>query len=811
MKRIITITVLLVAFATGVGASELLDHGWRFIQGDDPSYASESFDDSSWREVTIPHDWGVEGEFVQSYSGETGKLKWWGTAWYRYHLTLPRVDAHYCLDFSGVMSGASVYVNGQRAGGRPYGYSSWRVEIGHWLHDGDNVIAVRVDNKPASSRWYPGGGIYRNVYLARQAEVDVAYNGVSITTEEAPRGAAKVRVVTTLRNYGDPADLVVTTTVPLPGAPIFGVAAEALEQRKSVAAAGDGATVEHIFTIPAARLWSPENPQLYQLKISILNKATGEKAAYQTWFGIRKAEFTPEGFFLNGERYFIRGVCLHHDAGALGAVWNQQVWQRRLEQLKDMGCNAIRSSHNPPAPELLELCDSMGFLVIDELADAWTIAKTPNDYASLFYEWAERDLVDMIRRDRNHPSVILWSIGNECKEQGHKDKWDIPRRLTEICHREDPSRLTTSGSENQWALEQDYCNSVDVCGLNYKPHFYQDFHKANPQKPYYGSETASCISTRGYYLFPVSDQKGEGWLSQAPCQVSSYDLYAPHWASCPDYEWAFEEENPSFAGEFVWTGFDYLGEPTPYNFNPKVHTKDNAPPSRSSYFGIIDLAGFPKDRYWLYKSHWRPDVPTAHILPHWNWAGREGEVTPVHVYTSGDSGELFVNGISQGIRHLGKGQYRLRWDDVRYAPGEVRVVCWRDGKVWACDTVATAGEPAALKVECERRGQMAFVTVAVVDAAGRVVPTATNEITFELKAPKAAGVRLLATDAGDPTSHVPFYSPTLPAFAGLCSGIIECRVPQGRHHKGAGHIKPVPPAILTVSSPGLESASVTIR
>jgi len=838
MKRLFTLAALLVAVAAGADAATLLDHGWKFFRGDDPAFASPAFDDSSWQEVRIPHDWGLDNGFSQSRPGETGKLEWWGTAWYRFHLsgttaegpeeaflTKGIKDPHYCLDFGGIMSGASVYVNGIFAGQRPYGYASWRVEIGKYLHEGDNVIAVRVDNKPASSRWYPGGGIYRNVYLVKQAAADVAYNGVCISSTLLGDGSAKVDITTAIRNYEEAAFLEVTASIPLPNAPIFGAGEEMLEQKAIVEDAEDGALVKHSFRIPKVKLWSPEEPNMYKVVITVHNRLTGESSKYPVDFGIRTAEFTPDGFLLNGEKTFLKGVCLHHDAGALGAVWNDAVWQRRLGQLKEMGCNAIRCAHNPPAPEFLDLCDRMGFLVIDELTDTWTIAKTPNGYATLFEEWAERDLVDMIHRDRNHPSVILWSIGNECGEQGYKDKWDIPQLLTDICHREDPSRMTTAGNDNIWASGQDYRHTIDVYGFNYKPHAYAEFHSNNPDKPYYGSETSSCISTRGYYLFPVSDDKGKGWQEGAPYQVSSYDLYAPYWASCPDYEWSFEDVNPSCAGEFVWTGFDYLGEPTPYNFDPSVLTNfhdekarkaaekeleelaANAPPSRSSYFGIFDLAGFPKDRYWLYKSRWRPDIPTAHILPHWNWDGREGEITPVHVYTSGDSGELFINGVSQGLKTRQKGEYRLRWDDVKYEPGEVRAVCYKDGKEWACDTVRTSGKAAAIKLDCERIGNMAFVTATIVDKDGNIVPDATNELSFYV----SGRGKLLATDAGDPTSHISFQSSTLPAFAGLCSALVEIPGPAGQMEKPGKHIMPARPTAITVSSDGMSSVTVVVR
>ena len=474
--------------------------------------------------------------------------------------------------------------------------------------------------------------------------------------------------------------------------------------------------------------------------------------------------------------------------------------------LRQMGCNAIRTSHNPPAPEFLDLCDRMGFLVMDELTDTWTYAKKPHGYAELFEQWAKKDLTALIHRDRNHPSVILWSIGNECGEQGDSSRWWIPQMLTDLCHREDPTRLTTAGNDNPWAATQDYAGTIDVYGFNYKPHLYQAFVDAHPGQPVLGSETSSCISTRGYYRFPVEEEKGKGWDMNPPFQVSSYDLYAPGWASKPDYEWQYEDVVPQCAGEFVWTGYDYLGEPTPFNMDPSVftnfHTEEEKEayrkmveswgqvisdvplPSRSSYFGIMDLAGFPKDRYWLYQSRWRPDVPVAHILPHWTWPGREGQVTPVHVYTSGDEAELFVNGVSYGRK--AKEGYRIVWNDVVYRPGTVEVVCYRNGQEWARDKVKTASKPSRLKAAVDYAGaELTYVNVDILDARGTLVPDAADTLTFSVSGPAV----LVATDAGDPTSHVPFYSPTLPAFHGKASAIVR--------RTGEG------PVTVTVRAPGL--------
>lgn len=769
--------------------------------------------DGKSRVVDLPHDWGMEGPFCQEYPGETGKLAWWGRARYAKTLDVTAEELEKCirLEVDGAMSNASVYVNDSKVGGWAYGYSSWTVDLTGKLEEGSNRIEIYLDNKAESSRWYPGGGIYRNVWITRTEPTAVAHWGTYITTA-IEDGNAAVRQEVTLRSPG-PQTVQVSTRI-LYRDPVRDgrVVEHVVAETRSVARIDDGSTVVQEFQLEQPRLWSPQTPSLYIAR-TVVEAADGTQDTYETPFGIRTAEFRADGFYLNGERCFLKGVCMHHDAGALGAVWNRDAWVRRLLKLQEMGCNALRCSHNPPAPELLDLCDSMGVLVIDELTDTWTVPKKENGYASLFDKWAREDLVAMIHRDRNHPSVILWSIGNECAEQGMEEKWDIPRRLTEICHREDPTRMTTAGNDNPGAAFTDYAGTIDVYGFNYKPHLYEDFVREHPGQPVYGSETASCISTRGYYLFPVEQEKGKGWTMDPPFQVSSYDLYAPGWASCPDFEWHYEDLCPACAGEFVWTGYDYLGEPTPFNMDPSVftnfHTEEEREayrrtvaawgqaiadvplPSRSSYFGIMDLAGFPKDRFWLYQSRWCPEKPVAHILPHWTWPGREGQVTPVHVYTSGDEAELFVNGISQG-RKVKEG-YRIVWDQVTYQPGTVEVVAYRNGREWARDQVRTAGKAAALATSVDYDGQdLVYVTADILDNDGTLVPDACPEVNFSVKGP---GV-VLATDAGDPTSHVPFYSPTLPAFNGKASAIVR-RTGQG-------------PITVTVKGKGLKPAKIVL-
>ncbi|MBO6082375.1 MAG: DUF4982 domain-containing protein [Bacteroidales bacterium] len=755
--------------------------------------------DGQSRVLDLPHDWGVEGAFDQAFPGETGKLPWWGEA--RYSKTLEvaseDLDQSFYLDIDGAMSGAKVYCNGEFVMEWPYGYASFRADLTPFLHAGANTVAVTLDNKTESSRWYPGGGIYRNVWLTKEARVAVAHWGTYVTTKVTGESSAEVALQVTLESKEEPYVGLITTQILEQVPELVSVAGRlqrierVLAETRSYERVQDGLIVPQTFEIKNITLWTPESPKLYLARTTVKGP-DGTEAVYETTFGIRTVEFRPDGFFLNGEKSFLRGVCLHHDAGALGAVWNDDAWVRRLNLLKDMGCNAIRTSHNPPAPELLDLCDRMGFLVMDELTDTWTWPKKENGYATLFDEWAEKDLVALIHRDRNHPSVVLWSIGNECGEQGDSTRWWIPQMLTDICHREDPSRLTSAGNDNLWASTTPYHETQDVYGFNYKPHAYADFHKANPLQPVFGSETASCISTRGYYYFPVSDEKGEGWPEEAPFQVSSYDLYAPGWASKPDYEWFYEDEAPYLVGEFVWTGFDYLGEPTPYNLDPSIltnyHTEEEKEaarrmfaswgqkissvplPSRSSYFGIIDLAGFPKDRFWIYQARWRPELPMAHILPHWNWPDRVGQVTPVHVYTSGDSAELFINGKSQGLKRKGDREYRLRWDDVIYEPGTVEVVAYKDGREWARDKVETTGAARQIVLKTDYAGEdLYYVRVEITDRDGRIVPDACKELSFSIS---GAG-EIVACDAGDPTSHVPFYSTEYPAFNGLCSVIVR--------------------------------------
>jgi beta-galactosidase len=764
--------------------------------GADVSYAQTGCDDTAWRRLNLPHDWGIEGPFKQEYPGETGKLPWWGVAWYRKHFTIPASEqgTQYYLDVDGAMAYAAVWLNGEFVGGWPYGYSSWRLNLTPHIKPGaENVLAIRLDNPTNSSRWYPGGGIYRNVWLVKTAPVHVAHWGTFITTPEVTDDSATVDIKINLENDSTTlANARVSTD-------IYPLNADGSPSRKTVASAAPAdVKIEAHATSTASQTTKINKPSRWTLEkasryVAITRVESGGKLmdSYETPFGIRTIQFTAtNGFLLNGKRIPLNGVCDHHDLGALGSALNTRALERQIEILKEMGCNAIRTSHNPPAPELLDICDRLGLVVMDESFDCWVRGKTKNDYAKLFPDWHEKDMRALVRRDHNHPCVILWSIGNEIPEQGSPEGHKVAAALAAIVRSEDLTRPVTAACNNANAGFNGFQKLVDVFGYNYKPTEYGKFRNANPNQPIFGSETASCISSRGEYFFPVSTNKADG---QADFQMSSYDLYAPRWATPPDTEFRGQDQFPFVAGEFVWTGFDYLGEPTPYNSDRsnllnftdpaeqarmekelkelgKIHV-----PSRSSYFGIIDLAGFKKDRFYIYQARWRPDLPMAHILPHWTWPDRAGQITPVHVYTSGDEAELFVNGKSQGRKKKGQFEYRIRWDDVAYQPGELKVIAYKSGKKWAQDVVKTAGQAASVRLQADRTTinadgkDLCYVTASITDKNGLLIPRAKDRVIFSVTGP----AQVIATDNGDATSFEPFQSPAHSAFNGLCLAIIR--------------------------------------
>ncbi|HEY3862703.1 MAG TPA: beta-galactosidase GalB [Verrucomicrobiae bacterium] len=790
--------------------------------GGDISFAHNDFNDSQWRLLNLPHDWGIEGPFKQEYPGETGKLPWWGVAWYRKHVAIPASDQgrRISLEVDGAMSYATVWVNGRFVGGWPYGYASWSVDLTSALNfGGDNVIAIRLDNLQNSSRWYPGGGIYRNVWLVKTAPVHVGHWGTYVTTPRIDPGSATVNVSVRVENDTD-ADATVTVKheiFELRENGARGSASASINAPDVRIPAHQSVTNDTAAGVEKPKLWSIETPNRYVVVTSV--EQDGKLIdRYETPFGIRTIEFSPErGFLLNGRRVPLNGVCDHHDLGALGAAINISALRRQIRILKEMGCNAIRTSHNPPAPELLDLCDSMGMVVMDESFDCWRRGKTRNDYHLLFNDWHEKDWRAELRRDRNHPSIVLWSIGNEIPEQSSAAGPVIAAELTAIAHQEDPTRPTTAACNNQRSGYNDFHNHLDVFGYNYKPAEYVKFHESDPKQALFGSETASCVSSRGEYFFPVTTNKAGG---KGDFQMSSYDLYAPPWATPPDWEFAGQDAGfPYTCGEFVWTGFDYLGEPTPYNrdLSNLLNFTDPAKqaqlkreldelgriptPSRSSYFGIVDLAGLKKDRFFIYQARWRPELRMAHILPHWTWPDRVGQVTPVHVYTSGDEAELFLNGKSLGRKTKGKFEYRLHWDDVVYEPGVLKVVAYKNGHKWAADTVKTAGSAAKLLLDSDQKAMrangedLAYVTVTVADKDGLMAPRAGNLVKFELTGPGD----IIATDNGDATSFEPFQSADRDAFNGLAVAIIRTRAGQ------SGELR------LTATSAGLREASVKIK
>jgi beta-galactosidase len=800
-----------------IKATNALPSGVR--PGEQVAYVRPGFNDHSWRALDLPHDWAVEGPFDQSLPGETAKLPYAGIAWYRKAFTLPASDAgrQLYLDVDGAMSFAAVWLNGHFAGGWPYGYSSWRVDLTPFANiGGTNVLAIRLDNPPLSSRWYPGAGIYRNVWLVKTAPIHIAHWGTKIryapespTANRNPRNLVHVQtrvdhcapagghVVLETRILDPKGKEVATDRSPVPSSP------------------GDSHQVDQDFSIAKPQLWTLGTPRLYRAVSRVFVNGQ-EVDSLETPFGLRTFQFTADnGFLLNGERVPIQGVCLHHDFGALGAAFNLRAAERQLELMRDLGANAIRTSHNPAAPEFLDLCDRMGFLVMEEAFDAWRMTKRTNDYSILFDDWHEADLRAMIRRDYNHPSIILWSLGNEVYEQREGTNAWLAAKLAAIAHDEDATRLVNMALHVVAASTNGFQKALDVFGYNYTPFGYAAFRSNNPALPLIGSETTSTVSTRGEYYFPVSTNRKDGRMD---FQATSYDYAAPSWAYMPDAEFKALDENPFVAGEFVWTGLDYLGEPTPYDTDTKNRLLFSDPkrqrdmdallaagkkipvPSRSSYFGIMDLCGFPKDRFYLYQARWRPELPMAHLLPHWNWPERVGQVTPVYVYTSGDEAELFLNGKSLGRKQRGRLEYRLRWDDVVYQPGTLKVVAYRNGKRWATNTMKTAGAAAKIQLTPDRKriaadGQdLSFVTVTITDKDGLLVPRANNCVRFSIE---GAG-EIIATDNGDPISHESFQQVERAAFNGMCLAVVRSQAGQ------RGRIT------LKADTAGLKSAQVTL-
>lgn len=761
-----------------------------------------SRDSVNYKPVTIPHDWAINGPFDKKWdlqfvaieqngetektekSGRSGALPWIGRGFYKTTVDLKKLPKTAVLEFDGAMADPHVYINGKLAGHWAYGYNAFRVDATPYLKKGKNEISVSLNNREESSRWYPGGGLYRPVQFVTNADAATINPwGCYFRTESIGNGKAEVSICTNINN--------VDKTLSIENQ-LVDAAGKVVAQFKYGDFDAQGNVVKTL-TVDDAHLWSPETPYLYKLVTRLyrnkkLIDQTQQKVGIRT---VRVAQY--DGFQLNGVSRKIKGVCLHHDLGPLGAAVNKAALIRQIRTMKDMGCDAIRTAHNMPSTWQMEVCDSMGMMVMAESFDMWIYPKCKNGYALNFKDWADKDIENLVLNHRNHPSIVMWSIGNEIPEQWSEEGRNISKHLQDLCHKFDPTRPVTQGMDRaEDALKSGFAQVMDVPGFNYRVHKYDNNIKQLPKGFLLGSETASTVSSRGVYKFPVEASDSKTYTDG---QCSSYDVEYCPWSNLPDDDWRMQDDRDYTIGEFVWTGYDYLGEPSPY---------DEYWPSRSSYFGICDLAGLPKDRYYLYRSHWRKDDATLHVLPHWTFPGREGETTPVYCYTSWPSAELFVNGKSQGRilknPNTRLDRYRLRWNNVKYEPGEIKVVAYDyDGTAKGEKIIRTAGTPARIVLKADRNSisskgeDLSFVTVSVVDKNGTPCPTATNNMKFNVS---GAG-KFRAACNGDATSLVAFNSTVMPLFSGELVVVVE-----GLRHGTA---------MLSVSADGLPTATLPIE
>lgn len=763
----------LLLFALSLAASAAaqrheitLSDGWQF-----------SRDKAQWETVRVPHDWAISGPFDKKWdlqtvaieqngekektekSGRSGALPWIGEGHYKTTVRIPDGCRHAELVFDGAMSEPTVSVNGKRAGYWAYGYNAFNIDITPYIiKGGDNLIEVDLLNVEESSRWYPGGGIYRPVKLVLTDDARFETFETFAYTTRADKKEAEINV--SAKVAGDLQGRAIGVNIALYDRKGYIVAESHIGQTET----GD---IRTVLDVKKPQLWSPESPYLYRLVTKLYdNRRLIDEQT--TNVGIRTVTVTKEGGFqLNGQTRKIKGVCLHHDLGPLGAAISKAALIRQIKMMKAMGCDAIRTAHNMPSEMQMDICDSLGMMVMAESFDMWKYAKCKNGYARFFDEWSDKDMANLVKHHRNHPSIVMWSIGNEIPEQGMKGGTEMARRLQDICHSLDPSRTVTQGMDRvDNAMNTGFAQVMDVPGFNYRLHKYEKGLKELPQGFLLGSETASTVSSRGVYKFPVEISNKNTY---ADGQCSGYDTEYCSWSNLPDDDWRWQDDYSQVIGEFVWTGYDYLGEPTPY---------DEYWPSRSSYFGICDLAGLPKDRYWLYRSKWNTKEHTVHLLPHWTWPERKGKVTPVYCYTDGVEGELFINGKSQGrVKKNKEGRldrYRLRWNEAKYEPGEIKVVAYdENGNKIGEDVRRTAGAPAQLVLTAEYSDNanaslkadgddMAFVTVSLTDKDGNLCPTADDRLTFEVT---GEGTYQAACN-GDATSLEPFTQPQMKLFGG---------------------------------------------
>ncbi|MFI3248759.1 MAG: glycoside hydrolase family 2 TIM barrel-domain containing protein [Rikenellaceae bacterium] len=822
--RLLSCLLCLVTFSANAHYTpdENFDKGWQFYKGVAQGAESPSFDDSKWRTLNLPHDWAIEGPFSVENDCRIGALPVSGTGWYRKEFTMSPSDKDKVvrIEFEGAMSHATVWVNGEQVGFRPYGYIGYEYDITEQLKfDGsENVIAVRLEPKNHSSRWYPGAGIHRSVWLKIDEPIYVDLYGVYNTSPTVTKPLAVAQnetVIVNKTNQNSVVDVLHEYYSP------DGVMVASTEDQITIEPNSKGLSQTYT-NIVNPQIWSMETPNIYTIKTTV---STNGKVSdtFNSRLGLRAITYDAEGFYINGERVQLQGVNIHHDNGALGAAVYRRADERKLEIMKDMGVNAIRASHNPTSREFLELCDSMGIVVIAEAYDSWAIGKVENGYNIMFDEWYERDLVDMIKRDRNHPSVIMWSIGNEIKEQWQPHGWKIAKELHEICKRVDPTRPTTAGFNSGFiAADNNMYQQVDIAGVNYKGGIYDQLRAKYPQMPVYGSETAGMTNSRGVYFYPIRKMGKHPSL-----QVTSYELVGPHWTYPPDLEFYFLKNTPSILGEFIWTGMDYLGETSPYGGEDNVtgdRDWNSDYPSRSSYFGAVDMAGFPKDRFYSYQAEWR-DEPMVHLMPHWNWCdvkddfGEKITNIEVNCMTNCESAELFLNGKSLGRKVMGKdltrmiietrfyeggklthfdSPYRLAWD-VPYEAGELKVIAYNGETQVVQEVIRTAGKPAKITLDADRAvidadgKDLSYVAVRIEDKDGNLCPWADNRVQFTLE---GEGV-ILATDNGDATSIEPFQQNDRKAFNGKALAIIRSNCASGT-------------ITLKATSKGLKSAEVEI-
>lgn len=807
MKRtsLIIISILATIFISlGQTRSVVtLEKGWKFTREDNPQSKEAVYDDCNWESVRVPHDWAIYGPFDKSndihrmaivqdgqtsaieHYGRTGGLPFTGAGWYRINFTIPELSdsKRVTVKFDGAMSNARVYVNGKEAGFWPYGYNTFYFDITDLLNDNgrDNTLAVRLENLEEGSRWYPGAGLYRNVHIITTNDSHIPVWGTYITTPEVNDEFAKVdvktKVVTAGEDYNGKGVYKLVTEI-LDGD------AKLVSSTESVLTTFDQNEFSQTLIVENPKLWDIKQPNLYKA-VSKLYKDDQLVDEYNTTFGIRTIEVVADkGFYLNGRLVKFQGVCLHHDLGPLGAAVNDAAIRRQIRIMQDMGVNAIRTAHNMPSPDFVRIADEMGMMVMAESFDSWRIPKVRNGYNLYFDEWAEKDLVNLIHNFRNSASVIMWCIGNEVEEQSHPQGAKVARFLQDIVKREDPTRPITNGMDRpDHVFSNGMAAIMDVPGFNYRSFRYQEAYDKLSQQVILGTETTSTFSSRGVYKFPVERKQMAMYDDH---QASSYDVEHAGWSNLPEDDFIQHDDLPFTMGEFIWTGIDYLGEPTPYYSNW---------PSHSSLFGAVDLAGIPKDRFYLYRSHWNKEEETLHILPHWNWEGREGEVTPVFVYTNYPSAELFINGKSQGVRtkDLSVGiegsytaeaqksferqkRYRLMWMDTKYEPGTVKVVAYdEDGNAVAEKEIRTAGKPHRLVLEADRNvisadgKDLSFITVSVVDRNGNLCPNVSELVKFNVKG--AGSYRAGAN--GDPSSLDLFHLPQMHLFNGKLVAIVE--------------------------------------